>query len=130
MVTDPISDMIIRVKNANNAGKAAALIPYSKLKMEIMAVLEREGFVKAITKKGKKVRKFIEVELLYNGKTPRIRDISRISKPSRRIYLKIKDIKPIKHGYGRLLLSTPKGILTGQEAKKAKVGGEALFAIW
>lgn len=127
---DPIADMLISIKNAGNAGKALAVVPFSNLKEEIAKVLFAHGFIVSYAKKGKKVQKTLELGIAYEGKTPRVADVSRMSKPSRRFYMKATEIKPIKNGYGLMVLSTPKGIMTGDEAKKAQVGGEALFKIW
>jgi small subunit ribosomal protein S8 len=131
MVTDPISDLIIRIKNASDAKKATLVVPYSKLKEGIVKVLEKEGYVKSVAVKGKKITKALEIELSYTeGNTPRISGVSRVSKLSQRIYAKSKDIRTFNHGFGNMVLSTPKGILTDKEAKKANVGGEVLFKIW
>lgn len=129
-MNDPISDMIIRMKNATAIGKKVVAFPYSELKFNIATVLEREGYVKNVVKKGKKIGKAIELELVYDNNKPKLKDVKRVSKFSRRVYLKVKDIKPVKNGYGRLILSTPSGLLTDKEAKEKKVGGEALFKIW
>jgi len=126
MQTDPISDLIVRIKNASNARKESVVLPYSKLKSNILDVLLKDGFIKSFGKKGKKVVKFIEVGLLEN----KIHDVKRISKPSKRIYQKAQDIRSVRNGYGRLILSTPKGIMTDKQARMEKVGGEALFQIW
>lgn len=131
MVTDPISDFIIQIKNACMVGKEHVSIPYSKFKFAVANKLRDSGYVKSVTKRGKKARKNIEIELIYNKDgTPRINDVARLSKPSRRIYKGASAIRPVKYGTGSLILSTPKGILTDREAKKEKVGGEALFEIW
>lgn len=130
MVQDPIADFITRLKNAGSVGRESAVVPYSKLKLAIATVLEREGFVKAVTKKGKKVKKLIEVELLYNGKTPKIKGVERISHLGKRTYVKSAQVRSVKNGYGIALISTPKGILTDKEARKEHVGGEVLFNIW
>ncbi len=127
---DPISNMLISIKNAGNAGLVSTMIPYSKLKLEIANTLKEEGFVSSVSKKGKKGKKFIDINIVYTGKIPKITNVSRISKPSRRIYMGVKDIKPVRQGYGTLVLSTPKGILTDKKAKDEHVGGEALFKIW
>jgi len=131
MVNDPVGDFIIRLKNAGMAGNDCAVIPYSHLKFAIAQKLEQQGFLKSVSKRGKKARKMIEVELFFTkeGK-PRIDDVARVSKPGRRVYHSISKIYPVKHGKGALILSTPKGILTGEEARKEHVGGEALFKIW
>ncbi len=129
-MTDPISDMIVRLKNAGLSQKDVVVFPYSKLKYEICVVLEKEGFIKSLTKKSKKSRA-LEVELNYGAdSSPRIQDVKRISKPSRRVYMKSSELRPVKNGYGTLILSTPKGIVTDVLARKEKVGGEALFEIW
>ena len=130
MVTDPIGDLIIRLKNASAARKTIVSVPYSTLKESIAIALEKAGYVKSVEKKGKKVNKTLEIELLYVGEVPRLTGVDRISKPSRRIYQKSNDIRPFKSGYGSVIFSTPKGILIGSEAKKQKVGGEVLFKIW
>ena len=129
-MVDPISQIIINIKNANVAGKATATFPYSKLKESVFAVLKREGFIKDFSTKGKKVIKTIEVELSYVDGKPRIDGVQQISKNSRRTYAKAKEIKPVLNGYGALILTTPMGILTDKEARKEKVGGEVLFKIW
>ena len=113
-----------------DAGKSGVSVPYSKMKHSIADVLAREGFVKSVAKKGKKVNKFLEIGLMYEGDAPRVRGVERVSKFSRRVYQKSRDIRPVKSGYGLLVLTTPRGILTDKEAKKENVGGEALFKIW
>lgn len=129
-MTDPISNMIVSIRNAAAAGKSSAVFPYSKMKMDLATILEKEGFLKSVSQKGKKDGKLIEVEIFYNEGRPKIKGTKRISKFSRRIYLKSKEIKPVKRGFGKLILSTPKGLMTDVDAKKIKVGGEALFEIW
>lgn len=127
---DPIADMLISIKNAGNAGKSLAVVPFSNLKEEIAKVLFSNGFIASYAKKGKKVQKTLELGIAYEGKAPRVADVARMSKPSRRFYMKSADLKPMKNGYGLMVLSTPKGIMTGDEARKAQVGGEVLFKIW
>lgn len=127
---DPIADMIVRIKNATDSKKESVVFSYSKLKLAILDVLLKEGYIKSFGKKGKKVVKFIEVGLIYNGKEPRINGVKRISKSSKRIYFGNKDIRKVKNGLGNLILSTPKGIMTDKMAREQKVGGEALFEIW
>jgi small subunit ribosomal protein S8 len=131
-MTDPIADMITRFKNAGESQKDFVVFPFSKLKYEICVLLEKEGLIKSVAKKGKKTHTSIEVALLYGGpeNLPRIQDVKRVSKPSRRVYKKASELRPVKNGYGSLILSTPKGILTDVTARKDKVGGEALFEIW
>lgn len=128
---DKISNLIINIKNSSRVGKEHASVPFSKFKMEIANLLEKEGFIKSAVKKGKKVKKTIEMEISYDEKgAPRVNDVKRVSKPSKRVYMGAGDIKPVKGGRGILVLSTPKGIKTDKEAKKENIGGEALFKIW
>ncbi len=131
MVNDPIADFIIRIKNANTAGKDTVVVSHSKVKEAIATVLHKEGYLKSVEKKqGKTAVASLEVGLVYEGGKPRIQGVERVSKLSKRMYLGAGDIKPVRNGYGRLILTTPKGVLTDKEARKQKVGGEALFKIW
>ena len=128
---DKISNLIINIKNAGHARKKYASVPYSNFKMLVAKLLQKEGYLKSVSKKGKKVKKTIEMEIVYDEKNkPKIKDVQRISKPSKRVYFSVKDIRKVKGGHGILVLSTPKGVLVGDQAKKEKVGGEALFKIW
>jgi small subunit ribosomal protein S8 len=130
MVTDPIADLINILKTGSVARKESVTVPHSNLKESILEVLQKEGFVKSFSKKGKKVQKTIEVELVYEAGKPKITGAARVSKPSKRSYLGVKEITPVRQGYGRLIVSTPKGILSDATARKEKVGGEPLFKIW
>jgi small subunit ribosomal protein S8 len=127
---DGIGDLIVRIKNASDARKETVTIPHSKMKVAILDILEREGYVKGITKKGKKIHKSLEVGLVYDEYGPRVKGVERVSKLSKRIYGGSKDLKPVMQGHGVLVITTPKGIMTDSEARKAKVGGELLFKIW
>jgi small subunit ribosomal protein S8 len=131
MVGDTIGDFIIQLKNAGMVGKKKVSLPYSKLKHAIADKLVAEGYVTHAEKEGKKVAKTLEVTLKYTGKgTHQIQGVKRLSKPGRRLYIKATEVYPIKFGKGRIVLSTPAGILTGEEARKQNVGGEQLFIIW
>ncbi len=131
MSRDPISELIIGIKNAGKANKDFVKFPYSSFKMAISEVLKKEGYIKSASKIGKMPKRTLEVEVAYKSKnTPKIKDIVRVSKLSKRIYGGAKDIKSVKYGYGSAILSTSKGIMTDKEAKKAKIGGEILFKIW
>ena len=127
---DPLSDMIVRIKNATDSKKESVVFPYSKLKLSILDLLQKEGYIKSFGKKGKKVVKFIEVVLAYDGKDGKINGVKRVSKSSKRVYVGSKEVKKVKNGLGSLVLSTPKGIMTDKMAREAKTGGEALFEIW
>ena len=118
------------MKNGSLAGKESVFFPYSKMKNAIAECLKKEGYVSDISKKVKKGQPVLEVVLTYKDKTPKITEVERISKQSRRVYFGMKDIHSVRNGTGLLVLSTPKGILSGKEARKEQVGGEALFRLW
>lgn len=130
-MTDPISDMLIRIKNAQTVKKEAASFAHSRLKTEIAKILESNGYVGQIENRGKKHKKLIEVKLVYGaGGKPKISGVKRISKLSKRVYRGAQDIYPVKNGLGMGVYSTTKGLLTDKDARKQKVGGEILFEIW
>jgi small subunit ribosomal protein S8 len=131
MVGDPISDLIIRIKNAGKVGKSEVTVPYSKLKEAIAKTISNAGFIGKVEKGGKGIAKTLTIELLYqtNG-APKVTDVKRVSKPGRRLYKGVKHIFPVRYGRGAAIYSTPKGILTDTQARKEKVGGEELFKIW
>ncbi len=131
MVGDPVGDLIVRLTNAGAIRKETVSVPFSAFKLAIVEKLKEAGFVGSVEKKGKKVRKTIDVVLKYDasGKSV-ISGAKRISKPGRRMYRSVHEIHGVRYGQGALILSTPMGVLTDKEAKKAKVGGEALFEIW
>ncbi len=131
MVNDPVGDFIIQLKNAGMVGKKSVSIPYSKLKHAIANKLVEAGFIASAEKYGKKVKKTLDVVLKYeNDGTHAIRGVKRVSKPGRRLYVGVAEIFPVKFGKGKRILSTPVGILTGEEAREKNVGGEELFIIW
>lgn len=126
---DPISDMFIRIKNAQKARHETVQLPYSKFKYEIARVLERERWIGAIEKKGKRVRKTLEITLLYTAEEPRISNIKMISRPSLRLYAPQKELHKSRHG-GVILLSTSHGVMSSREAYKANLGGALIAEIW
>ena len=131
MVGDPIGDFIVRLKNAGAVSHERVNVPYSKLKHAVANKLVEAGFLTAAEKRGKKIKKTLEVELKYAGDGDHvIRGVKRISKPGRRLYTGVSSIYPVKFGQGKIILSTPLGILTGEEARTKNVGGEQLFIIW
>ena len=133
MVTDPIADMLSSLRNATERRKESIVLPYSKFKHAVASLLEKEGYITEVALKKKKTKRFLEIRLVYSGEHGRVGKIRggrRISKPSRRVYFGMRDIRPVRHGWGTLVLSTPKGVLSGKDAKKAHVGGEILFEIW
>jgi small subunit ribosomal protein S8 len=129
-----VSDMLIRIKNAQMARKERLLIPFSKMKWEIAKILKEAGFIQDFERRKKKIKKtehaFIEVKLEGTEGATTISEVKIISKPSRRIYIKKSEIRPVVGGYGISIISTPQGVMTGTEAKKNNLGGEWLAEIW
>lgn len=130
MVSDVIGDFIIRLKNAGAVGKKEVAVPYSKLRHAIAEKLVAAGYIEKAEQQGKKVQKTLAVTLKYEGGKHSISGVKRVSKPGRRLYTKVADIHRVKFGHGHMILSTPAGILTSEEAKAQNVGGEQLFIIW
>ena len=131
MVGDTIGDFIVRLKNAGMVGKETVSLPYSKLRHSIADKLVEAGYVSSANTEGKLPQeKTLQVTLRYENGAHRINGVKRVSKPGRRLYTKVADIHPVKFGKGHMILSTPAGILTNEEAKEQKVGGEQLFIIW
>lgn len=126
---DPISDMFIRIKNAQKAGQESVQIPYSKFKHEIAKVLERGGWVKQTERKGKRIRKFLEIQLSYKEGVPLVREVKLISKPSRRLYAPQQNLPQSRHG-GLIVMTTSQGVMSSKEAAKAKVGGQVIAEVW
>jgi len=129
-MTDPIADMLTRIRNAQAVLKPEVFIPFSKIKYQIAKILEKEGFVESAEKKGRGVKRKIKIVLKYDDKTPAISGLKRISKPGQRIYLPVKKIKPVRGGFGIAIISTSKGLMTDKEARKKKLGGEIICEIW
>jgi small subunit ribosomal protein S8 len=129
MVTDTIGDFIIKIKNSNLARKDLVTLYNSKMNLAIAETLAKAGFIKSVSKA--KGGKMLDIALEYKAdKSPKITNVSRVSKPSRRVYKKSSEIKPFKNGLGAIVISTPKGVISNKEAFKQKVGGEVLFKIW
>ncbi|MFA6476267.1 MAG: 30S ribosomal protein S8 [Candidatus Paceibacterota bacterium] len=129
MSTDSISDFLIQIKNGGRVKRESITVPASNLKEAIAETLVRTGWLKSVVKRGKKVKKYLTCELAYKAGEPKIVEVKRISKPSRRVYVGTDELNLVRQGFGLAILSTPKGILTNFEAKKAKVGGELMFEI-
>ena len=129
-MTDPITDMLNRIKSAQAVGKTDVLVPLSKIKNEIAKILSKESFVGEVKKIAKGKTSVLKITLKYNDKEPAIDGTKRVSKPGQRIYQPVHEIKKVKGGYGIAIISTSKGLMTNKEAKKAKLGGEVLLEIW
>ncbi|MCD6086190.1 30S ribosomal protein S8 [bacterium] len=127
-MTDPIADLLIRIKNAQMVGKKFVRVPFSKMKLAILLILEKNNLVGKIKKKGKGVKKILEVELKYQNNQPLIKEVKRISKPSLRVYAGYRDLTKFSRK-GLILISTPCGLKTLAQARKEKIGGEVLFQI-
>ena len=130
-ITDPIADMLTRIRNANLIKSPFTQIPHSKLKEEVARVLYQTGFISEYKSQDVEGHKYIRVYLKYTGKKERvITGLLRVSKPGRRVYVQKDKIPRILRGMGIVIMSTPKGIVTGQEAAKLNQGGEVLAAVW
>src|SRR3989338_3492157 len=120
-------NLLTKLKNAQAVKKESVKINQSKMAEAIAKILEKNNYIGSFEKKGRGIKRVIEIKLKYQDNKGAINGIKLISKPSRRIYFGYRDIKPVKQGYGLLVISTPIGIVTGQEARRAKAGGQALF---
>ena len=130
-VTDAIADMLTRIRNANSAKHASVKIPASNMKKAIAQILVDEGYIKGFTVEEDGKQGIMEVQLKYGpGKTQVITGLKRVSKPGLRIYTNCEDMPKVMKGLGIAILSTPKGIMTDKDARKANVGGEVLAFIW
>jgi len=121
------TDLLIRIKNAQSVNKGTVFSPFSKIDWEILKILVKYNYLEGIDVKKNNNKPFLKINL---NKKRFIQGIKFISVPSKKVFLKVKDIKPVKQGKGVLVLSTSSGIMTGSEAKKKKIGGQALFEIW
>ncbi|MEA2113704.1 MAG: 30S ribosomal protein S8 [Patescibacteria group bacterium] len=129
-MTDPISDMLTRIRNAQAVFHQTVSIPFSKLKLNLAEILERAGVIGAVSIQGKKVKKTIKIELKYKEGKPLVSNLKRISKQGQRIYIKKSDLRPIRQGYGLIIISTSLGLMTNTEAKKKGLGGEVICEVW
>jgi len=133
-MVDPISDMLVRIKNAHAARQEQTMIPFSKMKFAMANVLQRAGYIGAVERKSKKLKKseqeYLLVTLKYNEGESAITGIRMISRQSRRMYLAAKEIKAVRSGHGISLLSTSKGVMSSLDARKQHIGGEVICEIW
>ncbi|TQC51395.1 30S ribosomal protein S8 [Mycoplasmopsis mucosicanis] len=129
-ITDPISDMIVRIKNANQRKFKTVDIPFSTKKAKILDILLAEGYIQALNVKGTGVDKVLEVVLKYKGNQRAIIDFKRISKPGLKVYSSAQDLPTVLSGYGTAIISTSKGMMTEKQARKENVGGEVIAIIW
>jgi small subunit ribosomal protein S8 len=131
MMTDPIADLLTRIRNASRGRKEATEIPWSRLKEAVARVLADEGFLREVTVAEQGGRKLLRVLLKYDdSRRPVITGLERVSKPSLRVYVGSREIPSIREGLGVSVLSTPKGVVPDRIARREKVGGEVLCAVW
>ena len=130
VMTDPIADMLTRIRNANQERHETVKVPGSKMKIKIAEILKEEGFIKDITIEEDGVKKTIVITLKYNGNERVITGLKRISKPGLRIYAKVDEVPKVLNGLGIAILSTSKGVMTDKEARAQKVGGEVIAYVW
>ena len=129
-MTDPIADMIIRIKNAFMAGRTDLVIPHSKMKEAIAKLLKANNYIEDFAVEDKKPQADITIVLRYVDKMSAITGVKRVSKPGRRIYAKAGQVPSTLNGYGMTILSTNKGVIDDKTARKTQVGGEVLCQIW
>jgi small subunit ribosomal protein S8 len=130
-LSDPISDMITRIRNGQRARKAAVESPASQLREQVLEALKREGYIRGYTREETSpgIAK-LRIELKYHQGEPVIREIDRISRPGRKVYSRIKDMKRVHGGLGIAILSTSKGVMSDTEARAANLGGEVLCQVF
>jgi len=130
MMTDPISDMLTRIRNGLAVKKREVVLPYSNMKFAIAKILEKEGFVSGAEKTTEGKFPMLRVVLAYENSQPRIHNVRRISTPGRRVYRKSADLKVVMSGTGISILSTPNGLMTNKEAYNRKLGGEVICEVY
>ena len=128
-MTDPIADLLTRIRNAAMRELTQTVAPYSKMKEQILVVLQNEGYIESYTVEGD-LKKNLIIKLKYNGNNSVVKTLKKISKPGIRKYVGYREMKPVLNGYGVGIVSTSKGILTDKQARDQKVGGEIICEIW
>jgi small subunit ribosomal protein S8 len=129
MMNDPLGDMLTRIRNAQTRGRATVSSPASKLRVRVLEVLQREGYIRGWSEVEKDGRRELDIELKYYDGAPVISEIRRISKPGRRVYSAVNDLPLVRNGLGVSILSTPKGVMSDNEARSQNVGGEILCRV-
>ncbi|PIT87956.1 MAG: 30S ribosomal protein S8 [Candidatus Magasanikbacteria bacterium CG10_big_fil_rev_8_21_14_0_10_40_10] len=130
MMTDPIADMLTRIRNASMARKKEVVLPFSKIKLAIAELLVKNDYLQSAVKKEDGIHPYILVNLKFVNKQPVIQHIKRVSKPGKRVYVKCEEIKQVLNGFGISLISTPKGVMTNKQARADKLGGELICEIY
>ncbi len=129
-ISDPLGDMLTRIRNAQMRGKSVVITPASKLRRRVLEVLQDEGFIRGYVEVEKDGHRQIEIELKYHEGQPVISELARISKPGRRVYSSVGDIPLVRNGLGISILSTSKGVMSDHRARNENVGGEVLCRVF
>lgn len=129
-LSDPLGDMLTRIRNGQRAGMNAVGSPPSKLRMNVLEVLRREGYIRGFTHDDTTVQGKLSIELKYHNGEPVIRELKRVSKPGRRVYRGVRELPRVYNGLGIAILSTPQGVMSDAEARDAHVGGEILCTVF
>ena len=129
-LTDPIGDMLTRIRNGQRARKDSIVSPASKLRVRVLDVLQREGYIRGYSEEDLGPAKGIRIELKYFEGQPAIKHVARVSKPGRRVYSGSKELPNVRNGLGITIVSTPKGVLSDNEARAQNVGGEVLAEVF
>ncbi len=129
-LTDPLGDMLTRIRNGQRAKKDSVLSPASTLRARVLEVLQREGYIRGFSEDATGIHKALRIELKYFEGEPAIKHVARVSKPGRRVYSGSKELPVIRNGLGITIVSTPKGVLSDAEARAANVGGEVLAEVF
>ena len=129
-MTDPLGDMLTRIRNGQQAKKDSILTPASKLRAHVLDVLQREGYIRGYSEEAVGPAKGLRIELKYFEGQPAIQHLARVSKPGRRVYLGAKELPRIRNGLGVVIVSTPRGVLSDAEAREQNVGGEVLAEVF
>lgn len=130
-MNDPIGDMLTRIRNAGMRGKSTVMVPASKMRVRVLEVLADEGYIRGFEdSKDERGHPAIEVSLKYFEGAPVIREMKRVSKPGRRVYMGVKDIPSVRQGLGVSIVSTPKGVMSDAAARSNNVGGEVLCTVF
>lgn len=128
--TDQVADLITRIRNAAKVGKNEILVPTSKLKAGVVEVLTKNGYLAGFEIEDAKPRGMLKVVINEAGSSAKINEIAKVSKPGRRVYSSADELPVVKSGRGMIIVSTSKGLMTGREAKKNRLGGEILVKVW
>jgi small subunit ribosomal protein S8 len=129
-INDPVGDLITRIRNAQLRGRSKLVSPASTLRARVLQVLKDEGYIRDFREIEAEGRKELEIELKYFEGSPAIHEIQRVSKPGRRVYSSIKDLRLVRNGLGISIISTPKGVMSDNAARDANVGGEILCEVY